>query len=45
LASLHLPILPYAFFNLLNPLTTIAAAFVVSRTMAPTPAPAVQPKN
>jgi NhaC family Na+:H+ antiporter len=32
--------LPYAFFNLLNPLTTILAAFLVGRTMAPSPAPA-----
>jgi NhaC family Na+:H+ antiporter len=37
--------LPYAFFNLLNPLTSIIAAFVVGRTMAPTPASAAQPRG
>ena len=37
--------LPYAFFNLLNPLATILAAFLVGRTMAPAPAPAAQPKT
>jgi NhaC family Na+:H+ antiporter len=36
--------LPFAFFNLLNPLTTILAAFLVGRTIASTPAPAAQPK-
>jgi NhaC family Na+:H+ antiporter len=36
--------LPYAFFNLMNPLMTILAAFLVDRTMAPAPAPAAQPK-
>jgi NhaC family Na+:H+ antiporter len=30
--------LPYAFFNLLNPLTSIATAFLLRRTMAPVPA-------
>jgi NhaC family Na+:H+ antiporter len=34
--------LPYAFFNLLNPLTTIVAAVLIGRTMAP--APAAQPE-
>ena len=34
--------LPYAFFNLLNPLTTILAAFLLGRTMAASPAPAAQ---
>ncbi len=36
--------LPFAFFNLLNPLTTILAAFLIGRTMAAKPAPAVQPE-
>ena len=36
--------LPFAFFNLLNPLTTILAAFLIGRTIASTPAPAAQPK-
>jgi Na+:H+ antiporter, NhaC family len=36
--------LPFAFFNLLNPLTTIAAAFLLGRTMAPGPEPAAQPR-
>jgi Na+:H+ antiporter, NhaC family len=36
--------LPYAFFNLLNPLTTILAAFLVGRTMASTPAAAAPPE-
>jgi NhaC family Na+:H+ antiporter len=36
--------LPFAFFNLLNPLATIAAAFLLGRTMAARPASAVQPK-
>jgi Na+:H+ antiporter, NhaC family len=36
--------LPYAFFNLLNPLTTIVAAFLLGRTMAPSTAPAAQPE-
>jgi len=36
--------LPYAFFNLLNPLMTILAAFLIGRTMASTPAPAAQPE-
>jgi NhaC family Na+:H+ antiporter len=36
--------LPFAFFNLLNPLTTILAALLVGRTMAPSPAPAAQPE-
>jgi len=36
--------LPFAFFNLLNPLTTIAAAFPLGRTIAATPAPAAQSK-
>jgi Na+:H+ antiporter, NhaC family len=36
--------LPFAFFNLLNPLATIAAAFLLGRTMAATPAPAAQSK-
>jgi Na+:H+ antiporter, NhaC family len=35
--------LPFAFFNLLAPLTTIAAAFLLGRTMAPGPEPAAQP--
>ena len=35
--------LPYAFFNLLNPLLTILAAFLTGRTMAPAPA-AAQPE-
>jgi Na+:H+ antiporter, NhaC family len=35
--------LPYAF-NLLNPLTTILAAFLVSRAMAPASAPAAHPE-
>jgi NhaC family Na+:H+ antiporter len=34
--------LPFAFFNLLNPLATILAALLVGRTMAPSPAPAAQ---
>jgi len=34
--------LPFAFFNLLNPLTSIAAAFLLRRTMAPGPVPAAQ---
>jgi NhaC family Na+:H+ antiporter len=34
--------LPYAFFNLLNPLTTIVAAVLIGPTMAP--APAAQPE-
>ena len=37
--------LPYAFFNLLNPLTTILAAFLLGRTMAASPAPAAQSKT
>jgi NhaC family Na+:H+ antiporter len=37
--------LPFAFFNLLNPLTTIVAAFLLGRTMAPGPEPAVQPRS
>ena len=37
--------LPYAFFNLLNPLTTIVAAFLLGRTMAASPAPAAQSKT
>jgi hypothetical protein len=36
--------LPYSFFNLLNPLTTIVAAFLIGRTMASAPAPAAQPE-
>jgi NhaC family Na+:H+ antiporter len=36
--------LPYAFFNLLNPLLTILAAFLIGRTIAPAPAPAAQPE-
>jgi NhaC family Na+:H+ antiporter len=36
--------LPFAFFNLLNPLTSIAAAFLVGRTMAPSPTVAAQPE-
>jgi NhaC family Na+:H+ antiporter len=36
--------LPYAFFNLLNPLMTILAAFLIGRTMVSTPAPAPQPE-
>jgi NhaC family Na+:H+ antiporter len=35
--------LPYAFFNLLNPLTTIVAAFLVARPTAPHAVPA-QPR-
>ncbi len=35
--------LPYWFFNLLNPLFTILAAFLVGRTMARIPAPASRP--
>jgi NhaC family Na+:H+ antiporter len=34
--------LPFAFFNLLNPLITILAAFLLGRTMAPVPASAGQ---
>jgi Na+:H+ antiporter, NhaC family len=37
--------LPFAFFNLLNPLTTILVAFLIGRTMAPAPAPAAQPET
>ena len=37
--------LPFAFFNLLNPLTTILAAFLIGRTMAAAPAPAAQPET
>jgi Na+:H+ antiporter, NhaC family len=36
--------LPFAFFNLLNPLATIAAAFVLDRTMATGRASAAPPK-
>jgi NhaC family Na+:H+ antiporter len=36
--------LPFAFFNLLNPLTTILAALLVGRTMAPSPAPEARPE-
>jgi Na+:H+ antiporter, NhaC family len=36
--------LPFAFFNLLNPLTTILAALLVGRTMVPSPA-AAQPQT
>jgi hypothetical protein len=36
--------LPFAFFNLLNPLTTILVAFLIGRTMAAGPAPAAQPE-
>jgi NhaC family Na+:H+ antiporter len=32
--------LPFAFFNLLNPLTTILVAFLLGRTVASTPTPA-----
>jgi NhaC family Na+:H+ antiporter len=36
--------LPFAFFNLLNPLATIAAAFLLDRTMAAGRASAAQPR-
>jgi NhaC family Na+:H+ antiporter len=36
--------LPYAFFNILNPLMTILASFLIGRTMVSTPAPAPQPE-
>jgi NhaC family Na+:H+ antiporter len=36
--------LPYAFFNLLNPLTSIVAALLLRSTMAPGPVPATQPR-
>jgi Na+:H+ antiporter, NhaC family len=37
--------LPFAFFNLLNPLATIVAAFLIGRTIAPAPAPTVQTRT
>ena len=37
--------LPFAFFNLLNPLTTILATFLLSRTMTASPAPAAESKT
>ena len=36
--------LPFAFFNLLNPLATIAAAFLLDRTKVTGPASVAQPK-
>jgi NhaC family Na+:H+ antiporter len=36
--------LPFALFNLLNPLTTILVAFLIGRTMAPAATPAAQPE-
>jgi Na+:H+ antiporter, NhaC family len=36
--------LPFAFFNLLNPVTTILAAFLIGRTIAAAPARTARPE-